>query len=428
MRILLVKPKWFVAGGVYRYLEGIRFTPLHLGILAALSEGHDVRCVDGDWDAIPYREQYDVVGITVTTFTSEQVYRIAEGFRATGAKVVLGGVHASLLPDECLKHADAVVVGEAEGVWPRVLEDAARGALSGIYRAEGPTDMATVPFPRRDLLNETKWFACVQATRGCPNKCRYCYLPSVQWGDFRKRPLENVLQEIEGIPQKILFFVDDNLFADRAYALSLFRALKTMKKTWSVQMPTNVAKDNEVLDAMAESGCFNVQVGFQTVNPRSLDWADVRQNRIGKYAEAIERLHRRDFLVGGFFIFGFDHDDTRIFAETVNVVKEIDLDDAHLYILTPYPGTDLYETFKAEDRLLPGKARSAFGWSEATFQPALMSPETLERGVEWANRELFRHFRRQSVKSLINRVGLLMKRPTLARAMIAGSARAAHRK
>jgi radical SAM superfamily enzyme YgiQ (UPF0313 family) len=428
VRILLVKPKWFVTGGIYRYLEGIRFTPLHLGVLAALSEGHEVRCVDGDWEAIPYDGAYDLVGITVTTFTSEQVYGISERFRARGIKTVLGGVHASLLPDECLQHADAVVVGEAEGIWPKVLEDAAKGTLAGVYEADAPVDMAKVPFPRRELLHETPWFACVQATRGCPNKCRYCYLPCVPWGAFRKRPIEKVIEEIRSIPQPILFLVDDNVFADRAYALSLFRQLKDCKKTWSVQMPTNIAKDDEMLDAMAASGCFNVQVGFQTVNPRSLDWADVRQNKIGGYAEVIERLHKRDILVGGFFIFGFDHDDERIFAETVRVVKEIKLDDAHLYVLTPYPGTPMYETFKSEKRLLPDKARSAFGWSEATFQPSLMSPETLERGVEWANRELFRHFRKQSVKSLVDRVSLLVRRPALARAMIAGSLRAAHRK
>jgi len=428
VRILLVKPKWFVRGGVYRYLEGIRFTSLHLGVLAALSDGHDVRCVDGDWEAIPYDEEYDLVGITVTTFTSEQVYRIAERFRSKGAQVVLGGVHASLLPEECLEHAEAVVVGEAEDVWPQVLEDAERRELKGIYRAEKPVDMATVPFPKRELLNESPWFACIQATRGCPNKCRYCYLPCVPWGAFRKRPIEKVLEEIRGMPQRILFFVDDNLFADREYALTLFKELKAYNKTWSVQMPTNVARDDEMLDVMAESGCFNAQVGFQTVNPASLGWADVRQNKIDNYADVIERLHKRDILVGGFFIFGFDHDDERIFPETVRVVKEIDLDDAHLYILTPYPGTPMYDAFREEGRLLPGKSRSAFGWSEATFQPALMSPRTLERGVEWTNRELFRHFRKQSVKSMLKRLWLLVKRPALARAMIAGSMRSAHRK
>jgi len=428
LRILLVKPKWFVKGGVYRYLEGVRFTPLHLGILAALADGHEVRCVDGDWEEIPFGERFDLVGITSTTFTSERAYAIADRFRANGAKVVMGGVHASLLPEECLEHADAVVIGEAEETWPRVLTDASRGALERQYRAERPVDLAKVPFPARELLGETSWFACIQATRGCTNRCRYCYLPSVPWGEFRKRPLDKVLEELERIKQPVVFFVDDNLFADREYALALFRAMRPMRKTWAIQMPTNVARDDELVDAMAESGCFNVQVGFQTVNPRSLDWAEVRQNRVDAYADVVRRMHQRRILVTAFFMFGFDHDDARIFRETVSVAKEIDLDDAHLYVLTPYPGTELYKKFREEGRLIEGKSRSAFGWSEATFRPALMSPETLERGVEWANRELYRHFRREAVRKLLARVGFLVTHPALARVMISGSLRPAHRR
>jgi len=431
VRILLVKPKWFVTGGVYRYLEGVRFTPLHLGILAALAGehdgGHDVRCVDGDWQPIPYDEKFDLVGITTTTFTSERAYEIARRFRSTGAKVVLGGVHASLLPEECLEHADAVVVGEAEEVWPLVLEDAARGKLGGVYRAEAPVDLAKVPFPRRELLGETRWLACVQATRGCPNTCRYCYLPNVPWGGFRKRPMDRVLEEIASLRQRLLFLVDDNIFADRDYALSLFRKMKALGKTWAVQMPTNVASDDEMLDTMADSGCFNVQVGFQTFNPRSLDWADIRQNRVEKYTEVVERLQARGMLVTAFLMFGFDHDDARIFGETVRAVKKLDLDEAHLYILTPYPGTALHRKFRDEGRLLPGKSRSAFGWNEATFRPALMSPEVLNRGVEWANHELFRHLRRRALPKILRRFAWLMRRPALARVLVAGSLRRARR-
>ena len=431
MRILLVKPKWFVKGGVYRYLEGVRFTPLHLGILAALAheqgDGHEVRCVDGDWQRVPYDERFDLVGITTTTFTSERAYAIARRFRASGAKVVLGGVHPSLLPEECLEHADAAVVGEAEEVWPGLLEDAERGKLGGVYRAERPVDLAKVPFPRRELLNETDWFACVQATRGCPNKCRYCYLPNVPWGKFRKRPVDRVLEEIASLRQRLVFLVDDNLFADRGYALSLFRGMAPLGKTLAVQMPTNVASDDEMLDAMAASGCFNVQVGFQTFNPRSLDWAAIRQNRVEKYRDVVERLHARRILVTGFLMFGFDHDDARVFRETVRAVKELDLDEAHLYVLTPYPGTDLHRKFGEEGRLLAGKSRSAFGWNEATFRPALMTPETLNRGVEWANRELFRHLRRRAVTKLLGRAGWLVRRPALARVLVSGSLRRAHR-
>jgi radical SAM superfamily enzyme YgiQ (UPF0313 family) len=244
---------------------------------------------------------------------------------------------------------------------------------------------------------------------------------------FRKRPMDRVLEEIASLRQGLVFLVDDNLFADRDYALSLFRKMKPLGKTWAVQMPTNVAADDEMLDAMADSGCFNVQVGFQTFNPRSLDWADIRQNRVGKYRDVVERLQARGILVTAFLMFGFDHDDPRIFGETVRAVKELDIDEAHLYILTPYPGTELHRKFQEEGRLLPGKSRSAFGWNEATFRPALMTPEALDRGVEWANHELFRHLRRRALAKLLRRSAWLMRRPALARALVAGSLRRARR-
>ena len=152
MRILLIKPKWFVHGGQYRYLENLRFTPLSLSILAALSDGHEVRIVDGDWQAIPSDDAFDLVGISVTTFTSERAYELARKFRERGSKVVLGGVHPSIMPEECLEHVDSVVVGEAEYVWKDILRDAEKGALERVYRAESPTNMDDVPFPRRDLL------------------------------------------------------------------------------------------------------------------------------------------------------------------------------------------------------------------------------------------------------------------------------------
>jgi len=211
LRILLVKPKWFVHGGQYRYLEKVRFTPLSLGILAALSDGHEVRIVDGDWQDIPTDEVFDLIGITVTTFTSDQAYNLAREFKKQGAKVILGGVHPILLPEECLSHADSVVVGEAEYIWRDVLHDAENGFMKRIYRSINPTNMNDVPSPKRGLLDESSWLACIQATRGCNNSCRYCYLPSTPWHKHRKRSVELVVEDIRAMRQNILFFVDDNL-------------------------------------------------------------------------------------------------------------------------------------------------------------------------------------------------------------------------
>jgi len=412
MRILLIKPRWFIHGGVYRYLENVKFTPLHIAIIGALSEGHDVTLVDNDWEEIPYGEHFDLVGITVATFTSERAYEIAGRFRNQGAKVVLGGVHASLLPDECLRHADAVVIGEAEYVWKDLLSDVGSGSLKKKYHQPRPVDMDDVPFPRRDLLNEDYWVATVQATRGCPNSCRFCYLPSVPWKAHRKRDVDLIYEELKHLKQKVIFFVDDNLFADEDYVLRLCERIAPLKKVWSVQAPSNIAYNDRLLAAIKKAGCFHVQIGFQTVNPNSLKWADIRQNRIENYRYIVRQLHKYKLLVLGFFMFGFDNDDTRVFEMTESAIKKMDLDDICLYILTPYPGTQFYEAFKKERRLLD-KDRSNYGWANAVFVPKLMSPEELEAGVQQVYEKLHSYFKAKAPTRILSRLPIFIRHPYL---------------
>jgi radical SAM superfamily enzyme YgiQ (UPF0313 family) len=426
LKILLIKPKWFVRGGIYRYLEKIKFTPLHLGILAALSEGHDVRVVDGDYEEIPYDLPFDLVGITVTTFTSQVSYAIARRFRAQGIPVVMGGVHPSILPDECRQHADAVVVGEAEYVWPELLRDAERRQLRPLYRSDRLTDLADVPFPKRALLNEQSWFAAMQVSRGCPYSCKYCYLPNVPWHAHRRHAIPRVHEELSALPQPMVYFVDDNFFADEPYVLALSRTIAPLKKKWSVQAPTTIVNNEKLVQTVAEAGCFNMQIGFQTVNSASLDWASVRQNRVAKYRELVAMLHRYRILATGFFIFGFDTDDRNIFHDTVSVIQEMDLDEAHLYILTPYPGTPLYEQFQREGRLLDGKDRSNFGWANAVFQPKRMTPEELEQGVQQAYQNLYPFFRSKLPKAILTRLPWLIRYPSLIRTLISGGTAKVH--
>ncbi len=417
MKILLIKPRWFIHGGVYRYLEEVKFTPLHIAIIAALSEGHNVTLVDNDREEIPYDQDFDLVGITVTTFTSEKAYGIAERFRSRGAKVVLGGVHASLLPDECLQHADAVVVGEAEHVWKDVLNDAENNSLKRKYYHPRPVDMNDVPFPRRDLLSEDYWVATVQATRGCPNKCRFCYLPNVPWRTHRKRDVDLVYEELKRLKQKIVFFVDDNMFADQDYVIRLCEKIAPLKKVWSIQAPSNIAYNDRLLAAMKKAGCFHVQIGFQTVNPDSLRSANIRQNKIENYRFVIRQLHKYRMLVLGFFMFGFDNDDKGVFEVTESAIKEIDLDDICLYILTPYPGTQFYETFRKEGRLLT-KDRASYGWANAVFVPKLMSPEELEKGVQQTYERLHSYFKAKAPLKILGRLPVFMRHPHLLRLVI----------
>ncbi|MFH1227746.1 MAG: radical SAM protein [Planctomycetota bacterium] len=423
MKILLIKPRWFVKGGVYRYLEKIKFTPLHIAVIGALCEGHDVKLIDNDWEEIPLNERFDLVGITVTTFTSERAYGLAEHFRKQGSKVVLGGVHPTLLPEECLEHADAVVIGEAEYVWPELLKDAAQGGLKRIYHDPRPVDMNDVPFPRRDLLNEDYLVATVQATRGCPNKCNFCYLPNMPWAAYRKRDTKLVYEELKRLKQRVVFFVDDNLFADEDYAIELCDRIAPLKKSWSVQAPMNIAGNERLLRRMKQSGCFNVQIGFQTVNPSSLEWAAVRQNKIEQYKFVVRKFHKYNIVTVGFFIFGFDYDDKRIFNRTLEVIKQMDLEEAHLYILTPYPGTKIYDKLKQENRLLPGKDRTHYGWANAVYVPKLMTAQELEQGVQQTYEKLYRHFRSRAPFKIFRRLGLFLQHPHLLKLVIEGTVR-----
>ncbi len=420
MKILLLKPPWFIKKGVYSILNRVKFTPLNLGILASLSQGHDIEIIDGDWDTIPYKDHFDLVGITVTTFTSQRAYDIADRFRKNGSKIIFGGPHPSLMPEECLKHSDAVVIGEGEYVWKEVLDDALNGRIKEVYSNPAPVDMNDVPIPRRDLLNEQSWFACIQATRGCPNTCAYCYLPQVPWSSYRKRDIDLVYEEMKGLKQKIVFFVDDNLFADEDYAIKLFERIIPLKKKWSVQAPTTIARNKELLDIMARSGCFYVQMGFQTVNPRSLEWASIHQNKVEDYKEIIKKLHSRRISVTGFFIFGFDTDSRNVFDNTVHAIKKMQVDYAHFYILTLYPGTPIYEQFKREGRLLTDLDRSHYGWANAMFKPNQMSPAELETGVRRINKDLHWHFARKLPALLLRHSGVLLGNPRMMLSLVNG--------
>ena len=412
MRILLVKPRWYVKDGVYRFLTQVSFDPLHLGILAALSDGHEVKIVDHDWEEMPREESFDLVGLTATTFSSRRAFELADAFRRKGAKVVIGGVHACLMPQECLQHADAVVIGEAEYVWPQLLRDAAAGALKPTYQQDRPTDMDDVPMPRRDLFRRNRLVGMIQATRGCNRTCKFCYLPSVPWHQHRRRSPDKVYEEMKAMKQRVVFFVDDNLFVDEDYAIALCEKIKPLKKAWSVQAPTTITRNARLLKAMQESGCFFVQVGFQTVHPDSLQRAGVVQNRIEHYQEVVRRFHEHGILVQGFFIFGFDSEDQRIFKTAENHIKQMGIEDALLYILTPYPGTPIYDQLKADGRLLLDD-RDKYGWANAVFRPAKMTAQELEQGVQQTYESLFYFFKRRAPKQILKWLPFFLRHPRM---------------
>ena len=420
MKILLIKPKWYLENAPYKYNEVIRFPPVNLGIIAALSEGHDVEIVDEDEEEIPFHKTYDVVGITVVAFTANRAFEISERFRDSKTKTILGGIHPSLVPNECIKHADSVVIGEVEYQWKRILKDIKENELKRFYDcSKDMVKMDNIPIPRRDLYKKRYIFEAIQTTRGCTNKCKFCYLNDVPWSKFRKRNIQEVIDEIKSIKTKNIIFLDDNLFLDKEYAKKLFYAMIPLKKMWWAQAPTNISDDPELIRLMKKSGCYAVAVGFQSINQDSLNSLNVLNNNVNNYKKLIDLLHKNNIMVQSFFMFGFDNDTKEIFKNTVNIIKKLDIDDAYLYILTPYPGTKIYKELDKQGKIID-KDYSRYNWYNCIFQPKNMTPDEIHKGIRWSYKELQNHFKKVLPRKIIKYFYVAIKNPKLARVILQG--------
>jgi len=349
---------------------------------------------------VDYNRHVDLVGITAFTAEIPSAYAIADEFRKRGVKVVMGGVHVSALPDEALTHADAVVIGEAEYVWGKLLKDIELGCLEKIYRSDKPCDMYAMKIPRRDLLDRFMYvsgFHTVQATRGCPHDCEYCAVTGVFGRTFRTRPVQEVIDEIRTFDTNDFLFVDDNICGNPAYAKELFRALISMKKAWGGQTSITFARDTDLLELYAKSGGKYAFIGFETVSPDGLATINKQWNHADAYGDAIRKIHDAGINILGSFIFGLDTDDITVFQHTLNFIMEHRIDAAVFCILTPFPGTRLYKKMESEGRIID-RDWAKYHTCETVFQPKNMSPEILDK-------EFYQTFRKAySIRNILKRV------------------------
>jgi radical SAM superfamily enzyme YgiQ (UPF0313 family) len=308
----------------------------------------------------------------------------------------MGGVHATLCPDEAGQYVDAVYLGEAERCWPQVIADVESGTLQARYDG-GASTLQDLPCPRRGTYEHRYRLSLVSASRGCRYRCEFCTLWKLDGGRYRARPPKDVWLELSGMPaRQPMLFTDENIFTDREWALALFRGMadRGLRRPYAVQASLNVADDAEILAALRGSGCMTVLIGFESVSEESLRVMRKGVNLkigVGHYKERIDRLHDEGLAVSGTFIFGSDGDQPDIFERTVEFVLDTGLDLAHFGLLTPYPGTDLYDRLAREDRLLYTdfpQDYARYDLHTAVFCPCHMTPEQLEEGLHWATHQI----------------------------------------
>ncbi len=403
------------------YLRSMREAPLTLTTLAALippMPGLEIKLVDASVDEIPMAYPADLVAISVITGCARSAYRLAAHFRRRGIRVVLGGVHVTILPGEAMPHADSIVIGRGERAWPRLLEDFRAGKLQRVYReSELPGhELPDVPAPRRDLQRRSGYMLpnTVQATRGCRRVCDFCAVNAV-WPRYLKRPVADVVRDIRAIRGRHFAFNDVSLVDDLDYARELFTAIAPLKKRWGGLVTADSLQNAELLDLMARSGCVYLLVGFESGDQATLRGIRKNFNQTLRYHDLIRSLQRRGISVQGCFVFGFDHDDAGVFKSTVQLVRDLGVDIPRYSLYTPYPGTPLFARLQAERRIL------SYNWDDydtmhVVIQPAQMTPEELYRGFKWAYQETFRLDRvirrssRLDIRCAINFVGNLCYR------------------
>jgi radical SAM superfamily enzyme YgiQ (UPF0313 family) len=334
-----------------------------------------------------------VIGITVHLTFAKRAYELASWYRRQGALVIMGGLHVLSCPEECLRHADAIAIGEGVQLWPRILDDVERGTLRRRYEADFSGPYALDPPPRRNILPRESFLttSSVIATRGCHNRCGFCYLATEGLHmPYRMRRVEQIVAEIQADEQPYVVFVDNNLGSRPAYLRELCKALRPLEIIWSAAVTIDVTDDPELVRQMALAGCTGVFVGFESLHEGNLADSRKRTPAPEDYARRVELLHRNGIQVNGSFVLGFDHDRPDVFERTVTWIEQNRLECATFHILTPYPGTPLFRQLESQGRIRH-REWDKYDTAHVVFEPKHMTAEQLDRGYAWCYERLFSH-------------------------------------
>jgi len=407
------------------------YPAISLAMIAALTpDNFNIRLIDTANEPVPYEEPCDLALIVGQTHHMPNTYDIADKLRARATKVILGGMHVTAMPEEALKHADTVILGEGESVWEEILNDFAKNRLKEKYYGTA-VDLSTLPPIRRDLFNNTFYHPgqIIETTRGCPVGCYFCAVQNFFGNTFRVRPIEAVKKELMDIfgprpPQakwknwlaanwhpdipyfierRLLYVMDSNLMSEPAYARKVLDVFKECDIRWYGHTSFNIFRDESMLDLLAESGCMALNIGFESLSQSVVDRMHKSPNITKEYSNCIKALHDRDIGVMGTFMVGFDEDTPEVFDQIIDFVIENRLETAFTLILTPLPGTKVYQQLAAENRIFSNNWRD-YDHGTVTFLPSKMTPKQLHLGMRRAWKSIY------SWKGIYNRI---LKKPRI---------------
>jgi radical SAM superfamily enzyme YgiQ (UPF0313 family) len=408
MKILFVLPGIGKKTGE-RYLKSWLMEPLTVAVLKRLTPAsHETAFFDDRVEAIDYGADCDVVAIMLETYTAKRAYEIAGRFRARGKIIVCGGYHATLCPGDVAPHADIVLTGSAESIWADMLEDIRRGCHMSVYRGGAPLDYG---LPDRSIyagkMKKYLPISLVEIGRGCRRRCEFCSIAAYYGGRYWHRRIEDIVSEIKICRHKLFFLVDDSIFSDREFANGLFLEIAKLKITWTTQITLDIARDDELLALMRKSGCALVLIGFESISAGNLKqmnkaWSE----RLGERDEIVDRIHRAGISIYASFVFGFDEDCERTFADVLAFSMRHKFFAAAFNHLLTFPNTETYGRFEREGRLLSSRwwLEDDYRYGAISFQPARMAPGELSF-LCGANKRKFYAFR-----SILRRVPALWAR------------------
>ena len=377
----------------WRPIKYSLFPPLGLATLAGyLLPSDEAEIIDQHVQPLSTSDRPDIVAIEVYITNAYRAYKIADHYRKKGVYVILGGLHVTSLPEEAAVHADTIFIGPAEEAFPAFLNDYRGQSPKKLYRSN-TRSLQGVPPVRRDLIQRELYLVpnSIVVTRGCPHHCEFCYKDTFFKGgkSFYTQAVDDALSEIDRLPGRHLYFLDDHLLGHKRFAQGLFDGMKGMNRIFQGAATVDSILGSDLIELAAEAGLRSIFVGFESLDSSNLEQTNKRQNPGTDYSEAIHRLHDLGIMINGSFVFGLDGDNQEVFQKTVAWAIEMGIITATFHIATPYPDTVFYRKMKSAGRILTDNW-DLYDTRHVTFRPKQLSEEELKRGYDWAYREFYR--------------------------------------